>query len=46
MSLKMPDGKGYLLNAKNWVLSPESMEWVGIYDPSKKTIDTNAPEPE
>jgi hypothetical protein len=46
MKLKMPDNKTYLLNSKNWVLDTENMEWVGIYDPSKKTIDTNAPEPE
>lgn len=46
MSLKMPDGKTYLLNSKNWVLDSGSMEWVGIYDSSKKTIDTDAPEPE
>ena len=46
MNLKMPDGKTYLLNAKNWVLDSGSMEWVGIYDSAKKSIDTNAPEPE
>jgi hypothetical protein len=46
MNLKMPDGKTYLLNAKNWVLSSEDQEWAGIYDPAKKMIDTNAPEPQ
>ena len=46
MNLKMPDGKTYLLNSKNWVLDSASMEWVGIYDSAKKSIDTNAPEPE
>jgi hypothetical protein len=45
MTLKMPDGKSYLLNSKNWLLDSQQ-EWAGIYDPKTKTVDTNAPEPE